>query len=158
MGQHLGRMHIMTKKKYTYAARTVLCVFAAVAALVLTPRGKSVTPFAFTTVTPTQLAGAGVTLSDPQAPVPGTAVSASAAAQVASAMNNSAVKEVHYMHCANTWVRPQINQDCYAVSIDPTNTPILGDPDMSTNPKPATWELVMVSPSGQVIDDTGGNN
>jgi hypothetical protein len=151
-------MHIMTRKRYTYIALVALCATAVAAVLVAVPGGKSGTAFAFTTVTPAQMYAAGVTLSDAQAAVPGTSVSASAAAQAASAMVGTAVREVHYMHCVNTFVRPQIDQDCYAVSVDPANAPTLGGfPDQTTS-KPATWELIMVSPTGQVIDDTGGSN
>ena len=142
----------------TRAAAPLAASMAVLLAEALLFTGCGGASFAFTTITPAQLYAAGVTLSNAQAPVPATAVSASAAAQVAKEMDNSAVKEVHYMHCVNTFVRPQINQDCYAVSIDPTNAPILGAPNLPTTSRPATWELVMVDPSGHVIDDTGGSN
>jgi len=70
------------------------------------------------------------------------------------------VREEHYVHCVDTWARPQIDQDCYAVSVDPSGVPVLGSALAGlSDPKPATWEVVFIDPStGAVIDDRGGNN
>jgi hypothetical protein len=61
------------KKRYALIATAVLCAVA------VGPggasRGKSSTPFPFTTVTPQQLASNGVTLDTAQAAPPGNAVS-----------------------------------------------------------------------------------
>jgi hypothetical protein len=151
----------MIKSKYTYVGLAVCAGLAAVIALAVAPGGKSGTPFAFTTVTASQLASDGVSLSDPQSAAPAAAVSSQAVAQAASAYEGgAAVREVHYMHCVDAWARnPSINQDCYAVSLDPSNVVELGSPLLKAQPKPATWEVVMVDPAtGNVIDDRAGNN
>ena len=149
----------MIRNKYTYLCLVAACAaIAAVIALTAAPSGKSGTPFPFTSVSAAQLASGGITLSSTTAAIPADAASTSTVAQAATAYEGAAVREMHYMHCVDTWARPQINQDCYAVSMDPSGVVVLGSPNMPP-PKPATWEIELVDPTtAKVIGDRGGNN
>ncbi|HLK13354.1 MAG TPA: hypothetical protein VKT78_00990 [Fimbriimonadaceae bacterium] len=129
------------------------------AALVHSPSGQATT-WPFATLTPVEMGRAGVTLSSPTrtlaalAPAP---VSARVAGSAASkAMGDAKALEVRYVHCSDTWAVPNIDQNCYAVSVDPASVPLMGSANM---PQPkATWGLVMIDPStGAVIDERGGN-
>lgn len=149
----------MIKNKYTYLAAVVLCATAAtIIALAVAPNGKSDT-WPFTTVSPAQLASDGVTLDSPQAGIPSAAVSASVAeADASAALGNAAVREEHYMHCVDAQAtNPSINQDCYVVSVDPSNIPIEGSSKFPV-PAPMKWAVVLIDPAtGNVIEEKASN-
>jgi hypothetical protein len=146
------------RHRYLYIAALSLLVVGAVA-LLATASGRSAQPFAFTTVTPQELAGNGVTLTAPLAALPAAAVSqADANAAASSAVQGGAVLESHYMHCVDSWARnPTIDEDCYAVSVDPASIPVAGQPG-EPFPAPMKWAVVFVDSTGQVIDIKASNN
>jgi hypothetical protein len=145
----------MNRRRWAYAALLVLAAVAAALALVST--GKSNPPFPLSTVTPSQIAVGGVALGPASGPPPAAAVGLSVAAQRASAMAGGPAREVHYVGCVDAFVRPQIDEDCYAVSVDPSATPVMSSPYQQATPEPK-WEIVFVDPSGQVLNATGGSN
>jgi hypothetical protein len=151
--------NVVIKHKYAYLVLVLaLGATAAILAFVTAPNGKSNPPFPFTSVTPGQIAPAGLTLSAPQASLPAQAVSALAASQAAHAFQGTAATalEAHFMHCVDTTAVPPINQDCYAVSVDPAGIQFAGF--RNAPPAPATWGIVLVDPSGNPIETVGGSN
>lgn len=135
-----------------------LSVGAALGALLLasSPTGYSSNAWPFATVTPAQLAPAGVTLSDPTSSLNG-AVSLSSAESAASAAFGASVREIHAMHCVDTTAVPNIDQDCYVVSVDPSKVPLMSSSVMPA-PDPPVWAIVLVDPStGKVIESRAGN-
>lgn len=154
-------MHsILTGKRRYVGLATAAAILAAVAASLTATRGHAGSPFPYSTVTPAQMAQGGVSLTAAFNAAPQAAVGLQAAAIAASRAENGArVLEDHLMHCTDEWARnPRVDQDCYAVSVDPSNVPVLINPQDPVFNKP-TWEVVFIDPTtGAVIDDRGGSN
>jgi hypothetical protein len=147
----------MKMKKTHMFLVLALCALAGVLALVV-PSGKSSSStWPFSTVTSGQLSKGGITLSSPVAPLPATAVSSTAAdAAVDAYFGGIPILDTGYQHCVDATASPEINQDCYAVTVDPSKLQLPGQGNAS--PKPLTWLIVLVDPTGQVIESAGGSN
>lgn len=149
----------MNKKKYAYLIALALCMTGIItSALVVVPNSKSSPQWPFSAPTPSQMAGSGVTLSSPVSPIPaGAASTATADSAASSYFGGVSVRAEQYMHCTDTDAVPNINQDCYVVSVDPSAVPLMGSPQVM--PKPATWAIVLIDPAtGNVIEAKAGNN
>lgn len=144
------------RKKYAYIIALLLC--AAAAGVFATSNGKSDPPFPFTTVTPQELAGGGVALTQAQTSPSGAAVAQSVAnAHASAALGQAAVRESHYVHCLDTNEVPAIDEDCYVVSVDASDLPVVAAPGFP-DPPPMKWAVVLVDPTtGNVLVEKAGN-
>jgi hypothetical protein len=98
----------------------------------------------FANVSADVLASQGIAFEDPKS-APSMA-EAEAVAIARKAAGGAAVLESRYVYCRMVSKHPNIEQDCWAFSLDPTGrTSILGR-------TPATYSLILVDPvSGEVL-------
>jgi hypothetical protein len=89
-----------------------------------------------------QLEPFGLVLSNPQGAVPMRAAPVVTDAAVAAA--HSSALQTQYLHCVDPNASPAIDEDCWVVSVDPSNIRVHGIPGQP-DPKPATWALVLVN-------------
>lgn len=145
------------KRKYAYIAALVAAAIAAGG--FAASNGKSDPPFPFSTVTPAELAANGVALTAAQHAPPSLAVAQSVAnAHASDALANAAVRESHYVHCSDTFEVPAIDEDCYAVSLDPSVIPVVWAAHIpGPPPAPMKWAVVLVDTSGSVLIEKAGN-
>lgn len=111
------------------------------------------TPLAvpFNAVSTAKLAAAGITLSVPQSagPAASTTAGEGAAAAASRALDGRTVREYHYAHCVDTQKVPALDQDCWAVSLDPSG--------LTSNPPPgfaaqqATYLIALIDPATQTF-------
>ena len=99
----------------------------------------------------------------PPANLPTTAVGAAAAA---SKFQGARVLEVHYVHCVDTTKVPKLNEDCWAVAMNPRGIAVPGGAVVSRSGRsPKAWhrptvryDLVFVNASsGEIIEGTAGS-
>jgi hypothetical protein len=123
-------------------------------------------PWPFTNVTQAQLNRAGLTLTPRATPTnlptrlaTGRQVAALVTADHYSRSRSFHLAQPQYMHCDDQWARnPTINEDCWAVLVDPTNFVFLGSPHMPP-PASAKWGIVLVNPTtGRIIDTLVSND
>jgi hypothetical protein len=123
-------------------------------------------PWPFTNVTQAHLNGAGLTLAPLATPtnLPTRLATARQIAALATADRYSRSRSFHlappqFMHCVDRWTaNPTVNEDCWAVVVDPTNFPFLGSPQVPP-PASAKWGIVLVDPkTGRIIDTRASNN
>jgi hypothetical protein len=107
------------------------------------PRASS--PVIFSTVPAAKLALAGIALTEPGGPTP-SAAAGDAAAAAASKDAGASVLEYHYAHCVDSQsANPHIDEDCWAVSLDPTGLRSSGPPGSPA--QKATYNLVLIDPA-----------
>jgi hypothetical protein len=123
--------------------------------------------FPFRSVTPAELARGGVTLSaaTPPANLPTTA--SGAVATVTKFQGGRRVLEVHYARCVDSQKVPRLDQDCWAVAIDPHGLRGHGGPAVMANghfkvrrkhAQAFHYDVVFVDAnSGKVIEATLGS-
>ena len=137
------------KKALVIAGLTA--VLGTAGGLLLTQRGQGATGGP-QNVTPSELAFFGITLSNPQTPTPSAANAQAAAAAVTAEVNDdSAVTQQNYMHCSDTNDVPAVNEDCWVISLKPTDVPFGGSTPAAGDPAPAKWALALVDPSTDKI-------
>jgi hypothetical protein len=140
------------RRQYLAAAAVGLIAACGLAVSSAVRSANSPTDVTFTTVSPQQLAEGGIQLSTPQ-----NAASPSANAtegQTAEAAARSwfggigQVLESHYAHCVDSTANPPISEDCWAVSLDPTNiaAPTVGPP---ANPPGVTTDTTATTTTQQ---------
>jgi hypothetical protein len=120
--------------------------------------------FPFRSVTPAELARGGVTLSavTPPGNLPITA--AAGAARASKFQGGRRVLEVRYARCVDNQKVPRLDQDCWAVAIDPHGLRGSGGLVVMANGHPkvrreqAHYDVVFVyAKSGKVIEAKLGN-
>jgi hypothetical protein len=143
--------------------RFVLVAAVAVAALLgglamAVAGNKSQAPLPVGDVAASSLAGAGITLTPASAATPnaGAVVStASKALEIAAGDSHVQAKAGEYVHCDDPNAAPPVSQDCWAVSIDPSQFHSHG-PSTGT-PIQATYAVELIDPAtGQVLDRADG--
>lgn len=142
----------------------LLVIIAATVFTLVSTAAQSGSSWPFANVSPDQLAGQGVTLTPVAASAaPGTSATSAAAAASSFEGNDPTLTSPQYMHCVDTTRVPEINQDCWVVSIDPKgiSAPIGGLAMAPGYSSPSTsalqYDIVFVDPSsGQVIEATLG--
>jgi hypothetical protein len=150
----------MRRRTLIVAGVLALAVAAVVGAVLGTnARGGSSSVVTFQTVSAAQLAAAGVSLNAPTdgASAATAAVSAQAAAADAlQAAPSQKVLETHFAHCVDTQMTPTLDQNCWAVSLDPGN--------LESNPAPgfpaqhATYLVALIDPSsGKFLEAIDGS-
>lgn len=104
---------------------------------------NSPTPVIFADVTPSVLSSRGIDLTVPTTTAPAAAGLAAATA-ASEAFGGVAVLESHFAHCT---APGGVDQDCWAVSLDPSSfhsNPMEGS---TTPPITATYMIVLVDPT-----------
>ena len=103
----------------------------------------------FVNVSADVLAHRGIAFGEPESPP--SMDEAEAAAIASKAAGGRAVLESRYVYCRDVSKHPNIEQDCWAFSLDPT------DRYSTRGAIPATYSLVLVDPvSGEILLDSIG--
>jgi hypothetical protein len=154
------------RRKYLAVALLFGLVIAGSLVLAFAEIGRSAA-FPFRSVTPAELARGGVTLSaaTPPADLPTTASGAAAAAR--KFQGGRRVLEVRYVRCVDSQKVPRLDQDCWAIAIDPHGLTGHGGPQLFANghskvrrrhAQAFTYDVVFVdATSGKVIEATLGS-
>jgi hypothetical protein len=134
-------------------ASVVLALAAIAAALaVLVPRGQSSSSNWPLSVSSATLVQAGITLSNPTTPDPGNGKSAQVAAARLFGLPTSAAS---YMHCQDTVINPNIDQDCYVVQFDASKF-ILPSQQRASTPERLSWFIGLVdATTGKILETRG---
>jgi hypothetical protein len=103
----------------------------------------------FSTVSAGKLAVVGIALTVPAGQTPSAAAGHAAAAAASKAFGGKAVLEYHYAHCVDTQSAPHVNEDCWAVSLDPSGLGSGGP--RGAEPQGATYLLVLVDPATDTV-------
>jgi hypothetical protein len=109
-------------------------------------------PISFAAVAPEVLEAAGINLTEPQnpsAPAGSAASGKTAAAAASKAFGGAAVRESHFAHCNVANAAPPIDEDCWAISLDPSGFHSHGP---ATTTIAATYLIVLIDPAtGQAL-------
>lgn len=133
--------------------RRYLAVVAAIATLVLAPSAWAIDQL----WSASQAAASGITLSAPQTPTPSAADAEAAIAAASRAYSDYPLKSYRFAHCVDDQRAPRLDQDCWAVFLNPEGETSSG-PAGSQSQK-ATYLLVLVDPStDQVIEADSGSS
>lgn len=121
-------------------------------------RRRTSSAVTFNAVSAGKLAAGGITLSAPQSAgsAASTTAGEAAAAAASSALGGRTVQEYHHAHCVDTQKVPALNEDCWAVSLDPSG--------LTSNPPPgfaaqqASYLIALIDPATQTfIESMDGN-
>lgn len=141
--RQLGRFRLVTKRRLALAILAVITaaiVALSLAETVWSDAGPS--PLPFTGASASTLAADGVTLTPPQSAAP---MAAATASGLAAQVGHKPVLQEQYAHCVVTSAVPPVDEDCWAVSLDPTGL-------ASTTGDPATYYIVLIDPNtGKVL-------
>jgi hypothetical protein len=130
------------------------------------PASGKTLPWPFANVSQAQLSRGGLSLTPLATPtnLPSRLATSRQVAALVTAHNFSRSRGFHlapphYMHCRDQWARnPTIDEDCWAVVVDPTNFVSLGSP-LAPPPASAKWGIVLVHPrTGRIIDTRAGSD
>ena len=152
------------RRKYQSAALLLGVAVAASVDFGVAGVGQSAA-FPFRSVTPAELARGGVEVSaaTPPANLPTTAARAASAAHK---FQGARVLEVHYARCVDSDKVPKLNEDCWAVSMNPRGVAVPGGPAVLRGGKTTKawhapivrYDLIFVNASsGKIIEGTAGS-
>jgi hypothetical protein len=151
----------MSKRRKYLAVALLLVAIAGSVAFAFAAIGRSAA-FPFRSVTPAELARGGVKVSaaTPPANLP---ITAAQAAATARKFQGRSTLEVRYVRCVDATKVPKLDQDCWAVSIDPHGLTALGGPAVTLNgktrpPSKIRYDLVFIdADTGKVIEGSLGS-
>lgn len=139
-----------------FAIVAVLSCAAAFSFALVASSGRSADPqatVAFQTVPAAKIASGGIVLTPVEGPAPPGVVGAAAATAV---FGQRRVLETHYAHCVDTESPALLNQDCWAVSLDPSG--LVSNGPVGATPQTATFLLAFIDPaSGKLIEAFDGH-
>jgi hypothetical protein len=130
-----------------------LVASATTLALVLAQTGtSSPPPWPFSTVTASELATSGVTVTDAPALPDAASATAKANSAASAAFGGAAVRESHYLNCQDSTAVPQINQNCFVVSVDPAPLGTAGIADwLGGKQHSFKWAVVLIDPATDAV-------
>jgi hypothetical protein len=134
------------KRRYLVAVGAGVVAGVAIALAITVAGSGGAAPGIFRTVSAKKLAAGGLRLSAPHSATPSAASGRAAARAAGKQFEGRKVLEYHYVHCADP---PGVNEDCWAVSLEPGGPfsagPVL--PGQPAPPKP-TYLVVLIYPIG----------
>jgi len=135
--------------------RRYVTVVAAIATLVVAPSAWAIHHLWSTS----QAAASGITLSAPETPTPSTGDANAAVNAATSWYPDHAVVSHQFAHCIDVQSVPRLNEDCWAVFLDPGNEMGNGPFGPGSTSQRATYLLVLVDPStDKVIEAASGSS
>jgi hypothetical protein len=154
----------MSKRAKYLALALLLSAVAGSIAFAAAALGRSAA-WPFVSVTPAELASQGVklTAASPPADLPISAAEATAAAS--KFQGGRPALETHYVHCVDTTKVPRLDEDCWAISINPKGMTAPGGAALASSSASETitaspairYDVVFVEPhGGKVIEATLG--
>jgi len=143
------------KRRYILLAALAVLAGAVLGLASVVHSAGSPPPIVFAAVPPNVLSANGIDLTAPQGSST-TAAGQAAAATASRAFGGATVRESHFAHCVDPNLSPAIDQDCWAISLDPSG--FHSHPPMG-QPAAATYLIVLVdSTGGEVLHAQAGNS
>lgn len=134
------------KRRYLVAVGAIVAAGVALALAITFTGSGGAAPGIFRTVSAKKLAAGGLRLGAPRSATPSAASGRAAARAASKQFDGRKVLEYHYVHCLDP---PGVNEDCWAVSLDPSG-PTLNGPALPGQPAPPrpTYLVVLIYPVG----------
>lgn len=131
------------KRRYLVAVGAVVAAGGAVTLAVAVTGSGGAAPGIFRTVSAKKLAAGGLRLSAPRNATPSAASGRAAAQEASKQFDDRKVLEYHYVHCLDP---PGVNEDCWAVSLDPKGPVASVGPVLPGQPAPPqpTYLVVLI--------------
>ena len=140
---------VLARARRSRRRYVVACV--AVATLVLAPSAWGIQHL----WSGSQATASGITLTTPETPTPPAAEANAAVAAATHAYPDHPVVSYQFAHCVDSQRVPRLDEDCWAVFLNPGNEMSSGPPGSKS--QKATYLLVLVNPStDQVIEADSG--
>lgn len=140
----------MTKKKLTYLVLICLVVTAVGLALARATAGGSSASELLGVPgqgpSAAQLAPFGLALTDPHGAVPASPTAAQAAENAVANVSGARALNAIYAHCVDANLTPALDQDCWVVNLNPSDTEYPGSMPGDGTPPPANWYIALVDP------------
>jgi hypothetical protein len=135
------------KRRYLVAVGAVVAAGVALPLAFMLTRSGGAAPGIFRTVSVTKLAVGGLRLSAPRSARPSAAAGRAAARAASKQFDDRKVLEYHYVHCVDP---PGVDEDCWAVSLDPSG--LYGNGGSSgIAPQKASYLVVLIYPVGDAF-------
>jgi hypothetical protein len=126
-----------------------IAVGVAVAALTAAGGNSTGAPVTVSTVSAATLANGGITLTAPQASSPTVAAGDAAATAASNTYGGREVLEYHFAHCVDSESVPALDEDCWAVSLDPGD--LASSPPRGFSGKQFSYLLVLIDPANDKL-------